>query len=324
MLNFCAYFDHNYLPRALALYESLKKHCPEARLFVLCMSRECREILEEMALPEVTLYGLEELEAYDPELLAVKNTRKTVEYYFTTSPCWPRFLLRKHPEIDILTYVDADCLFFSDPSPVLAELGDASVGIVPHRFSARMREAERYGKYNVGWQTFRNNAEGLRCLEWWRERCLEWCHDYIDGERYADQKYLDRFTEFFDTVVIKNEGVNVAPWNLENYKLRFSGEEISLNGVPLVFYHFQGVRNVIGPLWDLGLKPYGLKGAKDVVNGLYRPYVRAVLRHSAALPRKPGPGTLRMRKRAMLRRYNPFFVIKTLLNRQLVLVFGKG
>ena len=47
MLNrvYCTYFDHNYLSRGLALYHSLQRHAPGARLWVLCLSEACHRIL---------------------------------------------------------------------------------------------------------------------------------------------------------------------------------------------------------------------------------------------------------------------------------------
>ena len=32
---YCSYFDHNYLSRGVALYRSLQRHAPGARLWVL-------------------------------------------------------------------------------------------------------------------------------------------------------------------------------------------------------------------------------------------------------------------------------------------------
>ena len=42
---YCTYFDHNYLSRGLALYHSLQRHAPGARLWVLCLSEACHRIL---------------------------------------------------------------------------------------------------------------------------------------------------------------------------------------------------------------------------------------------------------------------------------------
>jgi hypothetical protein len=72
----------------------------------------------------------------------------------------------------------------------------------------------RFGIYNVGWVSVRRCEEGIKALRWWRERCIEWCHDFVDGDRFADQRYLDRLPGLFPHVhVIQHLGANLAPWN---------------------------------------------------------------------------------------------------------------
>src|SRR6185503_15291489 len=90
--------------------------------------------------------------------------------------------------------------FFGSPSAVFREQGEASVGIVPHRFPPRLAHLVENGIYNVAWVSFQRDRDGLECLEWWRKRCIEWCHDYIDNGRFADQGYLDEFPKRFGGV----------------------------------------------------------------------------------------------------------------------------
>src|SRR5437588_187943 len=72
---FCTLFDGNYLPRGLALYESLKRYAPDARLRVFCMDEVAERILEGLALPDLTVISLAELERHDPELASAKSDR---------------------------------------------------------------------------------------------------------------------------------------------------------------------------------------------------------------------------------------------------------
>ena len=160
MIHYCTYFDRNYLTRAMALHRSLVRHSPPFTLWALCLDDEAYAALEVLRLEGVRPVRLTELEAADPELLAVKGSRSTVEYYFTCSPSLPRFLMQQHPDIELITYLDADLFFYSSPQPVFDELGDGSVLIVPHRFPEHLRHLEEFGVYNVGLLTFRNDPPG--------------------------------------------------------------------------------------------------------------------------------------------------------------------
>jgi hypothetical protein len=139
------------------------------------MDRISHEALTMLELPDVHAIALADYERDDKALLEAKQNRTLIEYYFTCSPSLPLFILDNHRDVDLITYLDADLFFFADPTPVFDELGDRSIGIIGHRFPASLRGLERFGVYNVGWLSFRRNAQALACLHWWRERCLEWC-----------------------------------------------------------------------------------------------------------------------------------------------------
>jgi hypothetical protein len=267
-------FDHRYIQRGLVLYHSLMRHSPQSVLHVLCLSEKCREQLEALHLPGLQPVSLAELEENDPALRAAKaDGRSTVEYYFTLSPCLPLFLLRRH-QMDVLAYVDADAAFYGAPESVLPSMQGYSVGIVGHRFAARLKHLEKYGRFNVGFQVFRNDANGIECLEWWRARCLEWCHDRLEGDRFADQKYLDCWPERFHALELPQKGLNVAPWNLERYTFTEEGGRILVDGEPLLYYHFHGLKPFHGSYWLSGTADYGIRLPHFLLEKLYRPYIR--------------------------------------------------
>ena len=209
-------------------------------MFVVCHDEISRVILSQLQLPNVVIVPMHSVEERDDPLLQAKSNRTQVEYYWTATPTIILWLLANNPEVDVLTYLDADLYFFSSPDPIFAELGQGSVLIHEHRFPNRLLHLEKHGKFNVGLLSFRNNQSGLAVLCWWRQRCLEWCHGYVDGEKYGDQAYLDRWPEqFSEVVVLKHPGAGLAPWNHENYEMtRNSDGILRVDGLPVVFYHF--------------------------------------------------------------------------------------
>ena len=240
MYYFCTLFDKNYLFRGLALYDSLIRHCPDFKFWILCLDNEAYEMLGKLKLEKANLIAMTEFE--DQELLAVKGTRDAREYCWTLSPSLPSFILKKNPEIPSIAYLDSDLFFFADPKPLYDELADGSVLIMEHKLPEGKKGKEKdVGKYNVGMILFNNNPEGRRCLEWWRQKCNEWCYYKVEPTRFADQKYLDYFEEKFKGVVVsKNNGADLSYWNMKNYrgKIKKINGQVYINGDRLIFFHF--------------------------------------------------------------------------------------
>ena len=274
MLDYCTYFDSRFLTRGLALYRSLVRHSPDFRLWVLCFDDLAYETLKAMALPEVRPISLDDFERGDTKLAQAKANRSLVEYYFTCTPSLPLYIFKNHPEVDLITYLDADLYFFSSPTPIFEELADSSILIVGHRFSPHKRDLEAFGIYNVGWLSFRRDDEAMRCLRWWREQCLEWCYDRQEDGRFADQKYLDDWPErFSDVVVLQHKGAGLAPWNVENYDLRLVDHNVVVDQTSLVFYHFHRVRQILRWFYVMGLPLQPLRYHLLLKQHIYKPYI---------------------------------------------------
>ena len=274
---YCTYFDHRYLDRGKALYQSMLAHCGDFNLFVLCLSVECYEELQKLNLHRINLIYLGELEKWDSDLLQTKITRSPVEYYFTCTPSLPLYIFNHFPHVDLITYLDSDLFFFSDPEPLFDEMQGNSIAIIGHKFPAHWRHLENTGKYNVGWVSFRRDSSGIACLSWYRERCIEWCYDRIEDGKFGDQKYLDYFPEKFPNVIeLQHKGANLAPWNITNYSLTQTGPYLRVDDQLLIFYHFQGVKHVIGPLYNSGLSMYHVEMNKIMRNKLYNPYIQCL------------------------------------------------
>jgi hypothetical protein len=322
--HFCTYFDKNYLSRGLTLYESLRAHHPEFRLYVCCLDDETYDYLSRRALPGLVPVRLAELEAFDPQLLATRATRTRVEYFFTATPSWLRYVLQRFAEIDLVTYVDADLRFYASSEPLFAEMGGASIAIVEHGFPPELRRRNVYGRFNVGWLSFRRDEQGSACIAWWRERCIEWCYDRLEGDKFADQKYLDRWPELFSSlVVLRHKGVNVAPWNLKARRVRLEGARLCADGDALICFHFHGLKQALGRLYESGLREYRVKLDRGLRRALFDPYLLELMRHESELRHAgltSGHATnRRYAKKGLLRAIKVVSVMRLLLSRTYLL-----
>jgi hypothetical protein len=238
---YCTLFDQNYLIKGLAMYQSLEQHEQDFCLYILCMDDVAYELLKKLKLSKARLIRLEDFESL--ELLAVKSGRSVAEYCWTCAPCLPAYLFEKYASIQFITYLDADLLFFSSLNPIYEEIENASSVIVEHRFSPRFMPAIVNGKYNVQWVSFRRDEHGLKTLYWWRDKCIEWCFYRLEDDRMGDQKYLDVWMKKFEGVhELKHIGSGVGPWNFANYRIHQSENQIWIDNVPLIFYHFHSYR----------------------------------------------------------------------------------
>ena len=279
MKYFCTYFDKNYLPQGIALYESLRRLKFNFTLFIVCLNDDAFDILTELNMPEIKAIKLPEIEKFDPEFAKCRENRSLIEYYFTLSPVMPLYLFKKYPEIDILGYMDADLFFYCPPQALYDEFKDGSILIIEHRFPDKIKWREKYGRFNVQFQLYRRGEACFECLNWWREKCLEYCGDHLDNGRFADQAYLDEWPEKFSGIVVSQlKGAGLAPWNWYNYDIKLNDAgKLEIDGETLIFYHFQGFRvlNRIMLMHNLGhyrkVMPYWL------LRELYLKYLREVV-----------------------------------------------
>jgi hypothetical protein len=275
MNHFCTYCDKGYAARMLCLHESLKAQGESFRLLVLCFDAETEAVVAAADDESLVAIPLAELMAADPAYAAVRSQRSRVEFYFTATPVLVRHCFAREAAAERMTYLDADLFFFGPASVVFAEQGDASVGIVPHRFPPHLAAQREHGTYNVAWVSFRRDADGLACLDWWRARCLEWCFDRVEAGRFADQGYLDEFPKRFRGVKsLEHPGINAAPWNVDTAELTQVAGLPWLQRQPVLFYHYQGIREVTTGWFDPGLRPYQVRLTQELRGLVYLPYLR--------------------------------------------------
>jgi hypothetical protein len=285
MTFFCTFFDKRYLARGLALHHSLIAQGAPFHLWILCMDREVEDNLSARMLQDVTLVTVADLARSDPRVTTAQQNRTLVEFYFTSKACLCQYVFERRPDVAIVTYIDADGYFFGNPEIILREMNGYSVGLTGHRFPPRLRSGAQHGLFNAGFISFRRDVDGLAALAWWQDQCFEWCHDYIDNGRYADQGYLNIMPQRFNRVhIIKHKGINAAPWNISQYRITLSQDRVLIDDDPLIFYHFHGVKRLCASWYESGLSLYGASLGKHIKRQIYLPYIDELMRAGDPLP----------------------------------------
>ncbi len=238
MRHYATLFDANYLPQGLALLESLKQHSAEPfELHILAMDLGLDLALTLSNLGIGNFITLGALEEYYPRLEDLRLSRSWQEHCWTMASVYSDWLLESCGDEEV-TYLDADLFFFSNPSPIFAQIGKRSIAITPHRLPDNSQKArlEANGKYNVGFVHFKNTEAGANCLSRWATKVRERC-----SAKYGcgDQVYLDSWeTDYPGEVAILGHGINTGPWNLSAYEVTQYDGQVFLGRDPLYCYHF--------------------------------------------------------------------------------------
>lgn len=280
-------FDSLFLPQALALIESMRRHAEPFVLWVIAMDDETVRVLHELAMPEVRVIPVTEMETDD--LRRVKPGRTRGEYCWTVTPFSPDAVFARDADIRSVTYIDADLWFLQSPKPLFAdfESSNAAVLLTEHAYAPQRDLSATSGRFCVQFMTFvRDRSDPIRF--WWQMLCVDWCFARCEDGKFGDQKYLDDFPSLFGNQIhiASQRSWCLGPWNCERFPY---GEGI--------FYHFHAVRlaprnrvNVSSPLPPVA-----------TINGVYVPYSKALLSASNALelygwqrtPQQPGRSFLR-------------------------------
>jgi len=312
MHNFITLFDKNYLPKGLALYESLVKHCDNFFLYILAMDNETEAFLNRDNFDNRLIIPLSQIESFYPELNELKKTRSRAEYCWTLTPYSIQYAIKKY-NLDSCTYLDADIYFFNDPKVIFDEAGNNSIIITEHRYTPECDQTKTSGKYCVQFVFFKNDNDGMEALEWWRQRCEEWCYYKCENGKLGDQKYLDDWTTRFKNVYVPTHiGCGLALWNTQQYDLTiedgklFLQDKITRKKEYVIFYHFHGLKKMYADenkvVWLLSPgKPYVLEN--KVKELIYKDYLEIISKYE-----KTHYGSLRKIKKP-----TSLFILKLLL-----------
>lgn len=236
--HFVTLFDQNFLPMGMCLHASLMMHAQPFHLWVVCIDEVVESQLKKLDLEYVSLIALKNVET--PELIEVKKTRTRGEYCWTLTPFAPQFVIDRAEYVKRVTYLDADLFFFDSPQILIEEVVNSGkqVLITEHAYAPEYDQTQLAGRFCVQFMTFMNTEGGMKVLHWWQSKCIEWCFDRYEEDRFGDQKYLDKWPEIFSSEVhvLQQVEKTLAPWNVTFFDAKSSSR------LKPVFYHFQALR----------------------------------------------------------------------------------
>lgn len=295
MTNFCTLFDHNYLSRALVLYESITKHCSDNfTLYVLATDREAYDWLLAQHYKNITVQSLGDIQSAYPVLERLRTERTRAEFSWTLSSFSIQFFLKKY-DLPSITYLDADICFYADPRILFDELDGESVIITPHNYTPCYDQTATSGRYCVQFMYFKNDAAGNEVLEWWRNECEKCCCGTPTDGKFGDQKYLDDWLSRFAGKVHeeRHRGCGIAPWNVQQFDIvqkdngLYVQDKVTKVTDRLVFFHFHGLKEYTTKdlhfVWNMnGSYEY----APWVSTVLYKPYIKRLEALCADVPQR--------------------------------------
>ncbi len=273
-----------YLDRARILFETLRRHHPDWRLWLCLVDEEPEGFTFR---PEQELFdAVVRTEALGIEDLArFKFEHDVVE--LCTAVKGPMLCHLFGLGAEKVIYLDPDIAVFNTLAPVVELLDTHDIILTPHQIfpdetDMAIRDNEigsmKYGIYNLGFLAVAARAEGIRFAQWWRDRLLAYCFDDLPSGLFTDQKWCDHVPGLFDQVkILRDPGYNVASWNLSRRPVDFDAEgNLLAGGALLRFFHFTKVTWV----GELMLERYG--GAHIAVFELLRWYRDRLAAHAVA------------------------------------------
>jgi hypothetical protein len=265
---FCTVFDKNYMFQGLALYNSLKRVAGTFKLYVLCMDEITYSTIAKLNQNNLIPVNLDSL--LDREVNALRDRTTHGQFCWACQPLICQFILDEF-NVDMVTYLEADSLFFSDPEVLFQELNDMSVTLSTHNYSPEFDKTSSSGRFCTQFNAFKNTSEGREVLDDWRTLCFK--YDKSRLTFYPGQLLLNEWPEKFNCIkILDNQGAGVAPWNIQRYKFSTENGDPYVDNTPIVFYHFHSYGRYVNGDHVLGSYPI----PKTVIDFIYHRYVNEI------------------------------------------------
>ncbi len=245
-LNFVTYFSKEFLIQGTVAIESFIKSHEESSGLVVCLDDTSRSFLQSKGYPpSISIVEISEIHALFDIFKDFQETRSYAESIISIKPHLIEFYLNQLEPEDYLIYFDADIFFFTSMLTLEQFSTGFEVLLSEHLFPGCMSESVKFGKFNGGMIVFKQSIKSRELLVRWKNQCSEWCKLELSEGRFADQKYLDDFSDFDGVAALSHPGVNNGQYYfMEKRIFRFSNrlKRVVVDGFPILSFHFHGIR----------------------------------------------------------------------------------
>lgn len=293
---YCTILATNYLPKALALAESLERHQPGSRLTVLLIdARDDSRLPTVRDADNVRLVGTDVLGLDERELLGLATRYDLVEFATAVKPI---LLGRLLEEAEEAYYLDPDT-YLTAPMDELSPALQASEGgilLTPHFLEPLPEGAPTteghlltVGVFNLGFCGVDRRARDF--LDWWwghlRTECL---FDSLSG-LFVDQKWVDIGNTLFRAASLRHPGYNVSIVNLHERPVGADDDGFVIvgSGERLRLFHFHAFDTAHPEELStrLGTSTAHFRTESAAVDDLCREYADILVRREQELPPPP-------------------------------------
>jgi hypothetical protein len=224
---YCTILSSNYLPKALALAESLRRHEDGAILRVLLI-----DVADDDQLPEFSGVACLSTASLGLSRRSVRELVMSYDLVEFATAVKPLLLQRLLVDAEQVAYLDPDT-YLTAPMVELPGALEASAGgilLTPHFLLV--------GVNNLGFCAVDRRA--LPALDWWWSHLSTEClYDPLAG-LFVDQKWMDIGSSHFQAASFRHAGYNVSVANLWERPLELddAGYRIASTGERLRLFHF--------------------------------------------------------------------------------------
>jgi hypothetical protein len=266
MINIASYASYEYLDKILALFNSIKKY-KNVEFHLLALDQKIYNFIKKKKI----------INCYHPKILKINFNENFAQNMSIGRLNFVKYLFIKK-KLSHVHLMDSDIYFFSDPNYLKKIVKKNDMGFCYHDTIKNSYNTDnKYGIFNAGYLYFKNSENTKNILKKYIFLC-EKKVDYSVPQHnvkniFADQTYLENLSEEFKNIKkIKDISINRGPWNIGRYKIKIKKEELFLDNIKLIFYHFSGMKKIINNLYSLGLRMY-VKNKEDIKKHIYLKYI---------------------------------------------------